>query len=71
MDFDLKNKVAIVTGSGRGIGQDIAKKLANEGTQLICISRTKSSLIKLKKELDIINNKENFIYSLDLENKKA
>ena len=71
MDFDLKNKVAIVTGSGRGIGQDIAKKLANEGTQLICISRTKSSLIKLKKELDIINNKENFIYSLDLENKKS
>ena len=41
MDFDLKNKVAIVTGI-RGIGQDIAKKLANEGTQLICISRTKS-----------------------------
>ena len=71
MDFDLKDKVAIVTGSGRGIGQDIAKKLANEGTQLICISRTKSSLIKLKKELDIINNKENFIYSLDLENKKS
>ncbi len=27
----LENKVAIVTGAGRGLGKGIAKKLAKEG----------------------------------------
>ena len=33
----LKNKVAIVTGSGRGVGRGIAKLMASEGAKLIIV----------------------------------
>lgn len=33
--FDLKNKVAVVTGSSRGIGAAIAKQLANQGAKVV------------------------------------
>ena len=33
----LQNKLAIVTGGGRGIGREIASRLATEGLSLIHI----------------------------------
>ncbi len=35
MDLGLKDKVAIVTGSGRGIGAETARALAEEGARII------------------------------------
>ena len=42
----LKNKVAIVTGAGKGIGREPALEFAAEGAVVVCVSRTQSDLDK-------------------------
>lgn len=44
MDFQLKNKVAIITGASRGIGRAIAESLANEGCNLVISARGADAL---------------------------
>jgi gluconate 5-dehydrogenase len=39
--FDITSKIAIVTGSGRGIGRTIAEGLADAGAKLMICSRNK------------------------------
>ncbi len=51
MDLEIKNKVALVTGAGSGIGKATCVELANEGCRIIAISRTKSDLKKLSLEI--------------------
>lgn len=41
--FDLKGKVAIVTGSSKGIGKAIAKGLAQKGAQVVISSRSQEA----------------------------
>ena len=48
---DLNGKVAIITGAGRGIGKDIALRLAGEGCSIIAVSRTASELEKTVDEV--------------------
>jgi 3-oxoacyl-[acyl-carrier protein] reductase len=42
--IDLKNKNALVTGAGKGIGKAIALALAKEGVNVILISRTQEEI---------------------------
>lgn len=51
MDLRLKDKKALVTGSGRGIGMGIAKCLAREGALVGVVSRTNSDIEKIVQEL--------------------
>ena len=47
--IDLKNKTALVTGAGKGIGRACAIALAEAGADLIIISRTKKDLDKVSR----------------------
>ncbi len=48
--YNLKNKFALVTGAGKGLGKACALALAEAGTNLILISRTKKDLDDVKKK---------------------
>jgi len=46
MDLGLKNKVIIVTGGAKGIGEGISKVLANEGAIPVIIGRNEADNLK-------------------------
>jgi 3-oxoacyl-[acyl-carrier protein] reductase len=47
---DLKNKNALITGAGKGIGKAIAIALAKEGVNVILVSRTQTDVDQLATE---------------------
>ena len=55
--FELNNKLAIVTGSGRGIGKSLAFALANAGCDLILTSRSNNELKDVSNEIEKIGRK--------------
>lgn len=56
--FDLKGKLALVTGSSRGIGKAIAIKLCEAGADVIVHGRSESAkLLETAKELEKYGNK--------------
>ena len=55
--FELNNKLAIVTGSGRGIGKSLAFALANAGCDLILTARSKNELKEVSNEIEEIGRK--------------
>jgi gluconate 5-dehydrogenase len=49
--FDLSGRVAIVTGTSRGLGQYMARALAKAGADLVLTSRTRESLRAFESEI--------------------
>ncbi len=50
--FDLTGDVAVITGAGRGIGEGMAKTLADAGCNVVCASR---SIKQISRVADAIN----------------
>jgi len=53
----LTNQIAVVTGAGRGIGRAIALKLAAEGADVVCVSRTAENTEKIANEIRALGRK--------------
>ena len=56
-DFKVTNKTALVTGAGKGIGKASAIALAEAGANLIILSRTKSDLDNVEKQIRKLKRK--------------
>jgi len=50
--MELEGKVAVITGASSGIGDGVARELANAGMKLVLTSRRKELLDKLAAQLD-------------------
>ena len=50
--MELDNKVAIVTGAGRGIGKAIAVSFAAAGAKVVCTARSKDEINAVAQQID-------------------
>jgi len=57
-EFSIKDKVAIITGCGRGIGKAIALTLAKAGADITLIARTREQLEQTASEVRRLGRKE-------------
>src|SRR5437868_10678012 len=55
--FDLKGKVAMVTGTSRGLGQQFARALARAGADLVITSRNPGTLKPFQSEIEALGRK--------------
>ena len=55
--FDLTGRVAIVTGTSRGLGQVFARALAKAGADLVLTSRTRTSLAAFEGEIKALGRR--------------
>lgn len=49
--FDVQGRVAVVTGTSRGLGQYFARALAKAGADLVLTSRNRDRLLEFEKEV--------------------
>ena len=50
--FNLKGRVAVITGASSGLGKQMSKAFANQGANLVILARRIERLEELKLELE-------------------
>ncbi len=68
--FDLRGQVAIVTGTSRGLGQYLARALANAGADLVLTSRDSNSLKPFEEEIRAMGRRVVSV-ALDVRNQQS
>jgi len=61
----FSDKIALVTGAGRGIGGAIAQRLASEGARVAVVSRTEANAEKMAAELNAARPESARPYAVD------
>ena len=54
--FDLSGQTAVITGSGRGIGEGIAHLLAEAGANVVCAARSADQITKVAADINASNS---------------
>jgi 3-oxoacyl-[acyl-carrier protein] reductase len=67
----FENQVAVVTGSGRGIGHAIAVRLAKEGARVASVSRTEANAQKTADEINAARADAAKAYAVDVADQAA
>lgn len=66
MSKRFEGQTAIVTGAGRGIGEAIAKRLADEGAKIAVVSRTESNAAKTSEAINAAHPGAAKAYAVDV-----
>ncbi len=70
MNFGIKNKVAFITASSKGLGKAIALQLSKEGAKVVISARNKKNLLKTRDEIEAETENVVAAFPADVTNKK-
>ena len=66
MDLNIRGRTALITGASKGIGRAAAEVLAEEGVNVILVSRTQADLDAVRERIALRNNVRAEVHAYDI-----